>query len=197
MFYYFKWPIPSPYRWVISSSRFYVLSSLEYILLRKTADPFWSVPKHRSALISTFVHYFLRWRFYIHMISLYFCHGNPPFRIPIGSATSLTCSPPIPCTIRYVFPLSPFAIAMFLSPISHPSKWLSSLPVLLLRQPEIQCYSLHADKQSSWLLPWDWKCHLHQTGAWNSNCVLELGFQLSISLEKEDKKYYCRQISWV
>lgn len=94
MFYYFKWPIPSPYRWVISSSRFYVLSSLEYILLRKTADPFWSVPKHRSALISTFVHYFLRWRFYIHMISLYFCHGNPPFRIPIGSATSLTCSPP-------------------------------------------------------------------------------------------------------
>lgn len=93
VFYYFKWPIPSPYRWVISSSRFYVLSSLEYILLRKTADPFWSVPKHRSALISTFVHYFLRWRFYIHMISLYFCHGNPPFRIPIGSATSLTCSP--------------------------------------------------------------------------------------------------------
>lgn len=98
---------------------------------------------------------------------------------------------------KYIFPLSLGTIATFLSTIFHPSKQLSALPVLLLGEPEIQCCTLHVDKQSSWLLPpqrlkvspppdWGLEFQLH-SWTWVS--------QLPISLGKGVKKKKIRKIT--
>lgn len=118
---------------------------------------------------------------------------SPPFHVHIVSATFSACRPlpssTPPNNTFFLYPSEPSL------PFYQPSFIQASGS-----RPCQRCF-LENQKHSAVLcmlinkavgfFPWDWKCHLHQTGAWNSNYILELGFHNYSSVwgrEKKDKK---------
>lgn len=133
-------------------------------------------------------------------MSLYFCHGNPPLNtesIPIDSATLLTCST---YTIHHQIC---FLLSLHLPSLcfSHPSLIQASVSL------PCQCCCTGNQKYSAIVCTLINKAVGFFPGTENATSIrpgpgipivfLNLEHNLSISLEKEDKKYYCRQISWV
>jgi len=104
--------------------------------------------------------------------------AGSPFHVHIASATLLGCRPPpSSAPLDNTFSLPPYDPSL---PCYQPSFIQASVSIpwqrcFLVNQKYSAVLCMLINKAGGFF-PRDWKCHLHQTGVWNSNCILELGF---------------------